>query len=194
MASEPVDQLAADSAAARARLSATFDEIQDRLDPRKIVGDAVGRATDNGRQALASVGETVREHPLALGAGLAAIGLALLARNRLAKATVNLGDDVGSYTDYDDGFGYDNAPLSRLAELDEDEAPPRRPMAARASEAVADNPLTSIIVGLLAGAALAALFPSTEAERRVMGDAGGRLGDAARRAMESLGDSFGKAV
>jgi ElaB/YqjD/DUF883 family membrane-anchored ribosome-binding protein len=187
MASGPVDQLAADSAAARARLSATFDEIQDRLDPRKIVGDAVGKVTGGGRQAVATVGDTVREHPLALGAGIIAVGLALLARNRLAKATVDLGDDLGAYTDYDDGFGYDEAPLTRLADLDEAPAAPGRPIAARASDAVAENPLTSIIVGLVAGAALAALFPSTEAERRVMGDAGSRLGDAARRAVESLG-------
>jgi ElaB/YqjD/DUF883 family membrane-anchored ribosome-binding protein len=183
MASGPVDQLAAESAAARAKLSATFDEIQDRLDPRKIVGDAVGRAAGNGRQAVASLGDTVREHPVALGAGIIAIGLALLARNRLAKATVDLGDDLGAYTDYDDGFGYDDTPLSRLADLDDEPASPRRPLAARAGDTVADNPLTSIIVGLVAGAALAALFPSSEAERRVMGEAGGRLGDAARRAM-----------
>jgi ElaB/YqjD/DUF883 family membrane-anchored ribosome-binding protein len=185
MASGPVDQLAAESAAARAKLSATFDEIQDRLDPRKIVGDAVGKVAGNGRQAVASLGDTVREHPVALGAGIIAIGLALLARNRLAKATVDLGDDLGAYTDYDDGFGYDDTPLSRLADLDDEPASVRRPLAARAGDTVADNPLTSIIVGLVAGAALAALFPSTEAERRVMGEAGGRLGDAARRAMEA---------
>lgn len=194
MASGPVDQLAADSEAARARLSATFDEIQDRLDPRRIVGDVVdnvvGKAAGNGRQALATVSETVREHPLALGAGIIAIGLALLARNRLANATVDLGDDQGAYTDYDDGFGYDDAPLTRLADFDDVEAPPARPITARASEAVAENPLTSIIVGLVAGAALAALFPSSEAERRVMGEAGGRLGDAARRAMDSLGKAI----
>jgi ElaB/YqjD/DUF883 family membrane-anchored ribosome-binding protein len=187
MASGPVDQLAAESAAARAKLSATFDEIQDRLDPRKIVGDAVGRVAGNGRQAVASLGDTVREHPVALGAGIIAIGLALLARNRLAKATVDLGDDLGAYTDYDDGFGYDDTPLSRLADLDDEPEPARRPLAARAGETVADNPLTSVIVGLVAGAALAALFPSTEAERRVMGEAGGRLGDAARRAMAAAG-------
>jgi ElaB/YqjD/DUF883 family membrane-anchored ribosome-binding protein len=185
MASGPVDQLAAESAAARAKLSATFDEIQDRLDPRKIVGDAVGKVAGNGRQAVASLGDTVREHPVALGAGIIAIGLALLARNRLAKATVDLGDDLGAYTDYDDGFGYDDTPLSRLADLDAEPASVRRPLAARAGDTVADNPLTSIIVGLVAGAALAALFPSSEAERRVMGEAGGRLGDAARRAMEA---------
>jgi ElaB/YqjD/DUF883 family membrane-anchored ribosome-binding protein len=184
MASEPIDQLAAESVAARARLSATFDEIQDRLDPRKIVGEAVDKAAGNGRQALATVTETVREHPLALGAGIVAIGLALLARNRLAKATVDLGDDLGAYTDYDDGFGYDDAPLAKLADLD-DKAP-ARPMAARAGETVAENPITSIIVGLVAGAALAALFPSSEAERRVMGETGGRLGDAARRAMNAV--------
>jgi ElaB/YqjD/DUF883 family membrane-anchored ribosome-binding protein len=187
MASEPVDRLAAESAAARARLSATIDEIQDRLDPRRIVGDAVDKVAGNGRQALTSIGDTVREHPVALGAGVIAIGLALLARNRLAHARVDLGDDLGAYTDYDDEFGYDDTGLTRLADLDDEPPPPRRPMTARASETVAENPVTSIIVGLIAGAALAALLPSTEAERRVMRDAGGRLGDAARRAVDAAG-------
>lgn len=187
MAAEPVEQLAEESAAARNRLSATFDEIQDRLDPRRIVADAVGKAADSGRHAISTVSDTAREHPLALGAGIAAVGLALLARNKLSKARVNLGDDLGAYTDYDDGFGYDDAPLSQLAELDHDEDAPASALRTRAGDAVDSNPITAIIVGLVAGAALAALFPSTEAERRTLGETGGRLGDAARRAMDRVG-------
>jgi hypothetical protein len=186
MASQPVDKLAEESAAARAKLAGTFDEIQDRLDPRRIMTDAVEKAAGGGRQAVSSVVDTAREHPLALGAGIAAVGLALLARNKLAKATVNLGDDLDAYTDYDDGFGYDDGPLSRLVDVDDAEEAPARPIRARAGEAVAGSPITSIIVGLIAGAALAALFPSTEAERRALGETGGRLGDAARRALDAV--------
>lgn len=186
MGSEPVERLAAESAEARTRIAATIDEIQDRLDPRRIVGDAVDKAAGNGRQALAAVSGTAREHPLALGAAVVAVGLALLARNRLAKATVDLGDNLADYTDYDDGFGYDAAPLSRLAEVD-DALPGAPPLAARAGARVAENPITAIIVGLLAGAALGALLPATEAERRTLGDVGTRLSAAARRAADDLG-------
>lgn len=186
MASRPVDELVAETTAARVRLSDTFDELQDRLDPRRIVTDAVGKAASGGRQAVTGAVDTAREHPLALGAGIIAIGLALLARNRLSKATVNLGDDLGAYTDYDDGFGYDDTPLTRLADIEDETAAPARPMAARAGEVVAENPLTAIIIGLVAGAALAALFPSTAAERRALGETGGRLSEAARRALDAV--------
>lgn len=186
MASSPVQKLAEESAAARTRFSDTFDEIQSRLDPRRIVTDAVDKATGSGRQAVANVTDTVREHPLALGAGIAAVGLALLARNKLSKARVNLGDDLGAYTDYDDGFGYDDGPLSHLADAEPDADAQARPMRARAGETVVENPITSVLVGLIAGAALAALFPSTEAERQFLGETGGRLSDAARRALEKV--------
>ena len=62
--------------------------------------------TESSAQFAVTARDTARAHPLALGAAAAAVGLALLARNRLAKARVDLGDDLGNYTDYDDGFGF----------------------------------------------------------------------------------------
>ncbi|MBC7520427.1 MAG: DUF3618 domain-containing protein [Sandarakinorhabdus sp.] len=185
MASESVERLAAESADARTRISATIDEIQDRVDPRRIVNDVTQKAIGNGRQAVSAVTETAREHPLAIGLGVAAIGLALLARNRLARATVNLGDQLGDYTDYDDGFGYDETPAAVAAEAARQ--PEKRSLVAGAGGSVAANPIVSIITGLAAGAILGALFPATEAERALMGSAGDRLGDAARRAVEGIG-------
>jgi ElaB/YqjD/DUF883 family membrane-anchored ribosome-binding protein len=206
MGSEPVERLAAESEEARARIASTIDDIQDRLDPKRMVNDAVDRFTGNSLQVLGVARDAVRAHPVAIGAAAAAIGLALLARNRLAKATVNLGDNLGDYTDYDDGFGFAEVPTSRSDGGYDDEEPTvrtPRAMAARASERAGDtvdsNPIVSIILGLAAGAALGALFPATEAERRVLGDAGGKLGAAARAAgrraadeLDSAGLSVGK--
>lgn len=184
MGSEPVERLAAESAQARSRIAATIDEIQDRVDPRRIATEAASKAAASSRQAIGAVAETARAHPLAIGAGIAAIGLALLARNRLSKAKVNLGDDLGTYTDYDDGYGYDEAAVA----VDDDEpVAAKRSIIANAGETVEANPMVSIIVGLAAGALLGALFPATEAERKLMGEAGDRLGDAARRAVDGIG-------
>lgn len=185
MASESVERLATESADARTRIAATIDEIQDRVDPRRIVNDVTQKAIGNGRQAVSAAAETAREHPLAIGLGVAAIGLTLLARNRLARATVNLGDEPGVYTDYDDGFGYDETPVAAPAETAG--AQGRRSVVAGAGDSVAGNPIVSIIAGLAAGAVLGALFPATEAERALMGSAGDRLGDAARRAVDGIG-------
>jgi hypothetical protein len=56
------------------------------------------------------------------------------------------------------------------------------------------NPLVSILIGLAAGAALGAIFPATETERRVLGDAGSRIGDAARAAARRAVDDIGTAT
>lgn len=187
MGSEPVERLAAESVEARNRIAATIDEIQDRIDPRRIVNEAASKAVVGSRQAVSVVAETARAHPLAIGAGIVAIGLALLARDRLSKATVNLGDDLAAYTDYDDGYGYDEA--AYVATNDDDDTPPvrKRGIIAKSSDTVEANPIVAIIVGLAAGAAFGALFPTTEAERKLMGEAGDRLGDAARRAVDGIG-------
>lgn len=181
MAAESVERLASESAEARTRIAATIDEIQDRLDPRRVVSEVMERASDNGRMALASATGAAKEHPLAIGAAIAAVGLALLARNRLSKATINLGDGMNDYTDYDDGFGY-----AEDVSDDDPAAPVKRPILARAGDGVDANPIVAIIIGLAAGAALGALFPTTDAERRAMGSAGSKLGDAARRAMDAF--------
>jgi ElaB/YqjD/DUF883 family membrane-anchored ribosome-binding protein len=183
MASEPVQRIAAEAEDARANIAITLDAIQDRLDPRRIVSDAVERATDTGRQLATQASDALRAHPLALGAAVAAVGVALLARNRLANATVNLGDDLGGYTDYDDGFGFGETKARATGDAEDDDRrlglASRVPeIAARASDGVAANPLVSIVVGLAAGAALGALFPTSEAERRTLGDVGDRIAKA----------------
>jgi uncharacterized membrane protein YgcG len=51
---------------------------------------------------------------------------------------------------------------------------------------VRHQPWTVALAGALAGAALAAIFPSTRLERRALGDIGGRLRDATETAGERL--------
>ncbi len=194
MASEPVAVLAADAELARTRMGNTIDAIQDRLNPRRIVGEAVERVQGGGVALATQARTTLKAHPLAVGAAVAAIGLALLARSKLANAKINLGDNFSSYTDYDDDYGNEAAPRGGYAdEQDDDGVDPvdpglaasrrrARDLAAETRDSVSANPLVSIGVGLLAGALLGAIFPSTDAERDLLGDQGQKLGAAARAA------------
>ncbi|KPF61771.1 hypothetical protein IP88_15525, partial [alpha proteobacterium AAP81b] len=170
MASQPVETIEAEAEDARGRVAATIDALQDRLDPRRIVTDAVGRVQDGTRQFAARAGDTAKAHPIAIGAAVAAVGLALFTRHRLANATVNLGDDLAAYTDYDDGFGFPDA--GDIADAAPPVAERVQAAAARVEASVEANPLVSILLGVVAGAALGALLPSSEAERRALGDTG----------------------
>jgi hypothetical protein len=58
---------------------------------------------------------------------------------------------------------------------------------------VRDQPLAVALAGLAAGAAVAAAFPTTDIERRTLGEAGERLTDIANRAGEQLKDGTSKA-
>ena len=168
---------------ARQRLSGTLDEIEARLNPRRLMADGLGRvAASSGHLAAAA-----RAHPLALAAAAVAVGLTLFTSRRLSKARVDMGDELGDYTDYDDGFGFaDTAP--------ESPSEPRRRAEAEPEAEAPSNPLVSILIGLAAGAALGAIFPATETERQVLGDAGSRLGDAARAAARRAVGDIGAAT
>jgi hypothetical protein len=52
-----------------------------------------------------------------------------------------------------------------------------------------DQPLAIAVMGLVAGAAVAAAFPSTEVERRALGPTGERLRDATGKVTERLKDA-----
>ena len=186
----PVDE-------ARQRVDATIDEIQELLNPRRIIAESFDRFVAGSGELATSARDAARAHPLAIGAAAVAVGLALFARRRLSKARVNLGDDQADYTDYDDGFGFAEMDEAESANLPHAKAAaplapkPQRGSAATPAEDAFANPMVSILIGLLAGAALGAVFPTSEAERRVLGDTGMRLGDAtrtaARRAAADLG-------
>lgn len=176
---------------ARQRLTSTLDEIEARLNPRRIMADGLERVATSSGQVAAAARDAARAHPLALGAAAVAVGLALFTRRRLSRARVDMGDELGDYTDYDDGFGFSEAAAT---------APPQRlaatfdpPRAAAEPEAMG-NPLVSILIGLAAGAALGAIFPTSETERRMIGDAGSRISDAARSAARRTVADMGSAA
>jgi ElaB/YqjD/DUF883 family membrane-anchored ribosome-binding protein len=166
-----------------------MDDIQNRLDPRRILEDTVSRVQTSSKALAVQATDVAKAHPLAIGAAVAALGLALLARNKLANAKVNLGDGTADYTDYDDG--YEDPTLYETA------APRMQALASDTREVVEANPGVAIVVGLIAGAALGALLPVSETERRTLGETGNRLGAAARaaarRASEEL-DAAGLSV
>ena len=172
---------------ARQRLSSTLDEIEERLSPRRIMADGLERVAASSSHLAAAARDTARAHPLALAAAAVAVGLALFTSRRLSKARVDMGDDLGDYTDYDDGFGFAEAAAAPAS-------PPRRPAEAEPEAEATNNPMVSILIGLAAGAALGALFPATETERQVLGDASNRLGDAARAAARRAVDDIGAAT
>lgn len=182
MASNPVEQAATAADDARTRVSATMDDIQNRLDPRRILEDTVARVQTGSKALAVQAGDVAKAHPLAIGAAVAALGLALFARNRLANATVNLGDGTEDYTDYDDDYS-DPAPSDMGA-------PRLQALAGDTREAVETNPGVAIVVGLIAGAALGALLPTSETERRTLGETGNRLGAAARAAARRAADEL----
>ncbi len=163
MAADMVFVYASEADKARDRIAATIDELQDRLSPRRIVGDAVGRVQIQGTEMLGQVRDAVKGHPLAIVAVGAAVGLALLGRSKLVHAKVNLGDDFDTYTDYDDGYASDAAPQT----LTRPSSPQTQPRASR-SDRIAANPLVSIMAGLAAGAVIGALIPATDGESKLL--------------------------
>lgn len=136
MTAEPVARLAAEASAASQKLGQTLSDVRARTNPDALLDEAYDMASEQARKLVSKTRDTVTAHPIAIGAAVAAIGLALLARNTLANATVDLGDGSADYTDYDDSY----------------EAP--TPVEAAAD---AQNPLVSAIIGLAMGA-LISLF------------------------------------
>ncbi|TFU06565.1 DUF3618 domain-containing protein [Polymorphobacter arshaanensis] len=169
-----VESYAADVEATRARIAATIDTLQDRLQPRVLATQAVESLAQTALTAFAGSGtamlaltrKLLRDHPVATAAAGLGIGVALIARNRLSHAEVNVGDDYEPYSDFDD------EPALRLVDNVQTEA----------SGAVEENPLAAVLAGLAAGALLGALFPETRAENKLIGRHSDKVSTAARAA------------
>jgi hypothetical protein len=149
------------------------------------MSDAVSRVQNSSKAFAHQAGDAAKSHPLAIGAAVVALGLALLARNRISGATVNLGDGTADYTDYDDGYGDDG--------FSEPASPRNRALATDVHDGVVANPGVSILMGLMAGAALGALLPVSDTERRTLGETSGRIGAAARAAVRRATEELDEA-
>lgn len=173
--------------ATRDRIAATMEDLQTRLSPRNIMNNAVDQITTSSSNALDSLKSALGAHPLALGAAGLALGISLLARSKIQGASIEYGDSYAAYPDYDDGYaanlsdgeGDVHGVGSRVGQ-----------MGSRASDAVDDNPLAVVIVGIATGALLGAIIPVSETENRVMGRARDRLAAAGRAAADAARDQL----
>jgi hypothetical protein len=120
------------------------------------VDNALGVVKSRGTALARDAGSAVKAHPLVTVAALAAVGLAVYAGSRIANAELDIDHDLDGYTDYED-----EALLAA--------ASPSGTLVDDARSAVEDNPVISILAGLAAGAALAMLFPTSNAEKRSLG-------------------------
>ena len=163
-----IEDLARAADDAGARLAEDVQDFSERMTPRRMMDDALSAAKTRGSELARDASGMVKAHPVVVGAAVAAVGLALYAGNRISRAELDLDNDLAGYTDYDDPFygATDGtaAAVNKAAET-----------AGDARELVSDNPVLAILAGLAAGAAMAMLFPSSDSERRSIGELGKRL-------------------
>ncbi len=158
MSAESVSRLEADATAKKQQLGNTVAELKARANPEALMSDAMDTASVHGQRLLSKTRDTVSAHPLAIGAAVAALGLALLTRSTLANATVDLGDGSSAYTDYDDS--YDSQPTTATFAAAEQ---PSSPITLASLEhAISGNPVLSVVLGLAAGALLSAFTPQSK--------------------------------
>jgi hypothetical protein len=170
---------AQDVEATRARVLATIDDLQARLAPRALVGNAVEGAMSaligSGGTMLLLARRLMRDHPVVTAAAGVAIGLSLVGRRKLSKVKVDLGEEPESYSDFDDGYA---ANITAFESHNDTSV----------SAMVAENPLAAVFAGLAAGALFGALFPGTRSENQLIGAYRDRILAAARAATHRSDD------
>lgn len=162
MTEATIEDLARAADDAGARLADGVNDMVETLAPRRLVDEAVAAVKTRGATLARDAGEVVKAHPVATGAAVAAVGLALYAGSRIARAELDIDRDLDGYTDYDDeAEALATAPAVSVAE--------------DARSLVKENPVVAILAGVAAGAALAMLFPTSNAERRSLGGLARRI-------------------
>ncbi len=177
----------AEAAATRDRIAGTIEELQARLSPKALVDSAIGSLGSAGTQAVASMRGAASGHPVVLGAAGLAVGIALLARSRIARSKVEYGDSYAAYADYDDGYA------ANLADGDAATGRTRAHLDAiqhQAHATVDDNPLAVLAVGLATGALVGAVVPVSDVEDTLFGEVHARLAAAADAALASARGEF----
>ncbi len=147
-----IEDLARAADDAGAALADEINDLGERLAPRQLVDDALETVKTRGLDLAREAGSTIKAHPIATGAAIAAVGLALYAGSRIANAELDIDRDLEGFTDYED------AALVQASGGGVD-----------ARELVKENPVVAILAGVAAGAALALLFPTSTAEKRSLG-------------------------
>jgi hypothetical protein len=130
----------------------------------------------SGREARGrTVGERLSETAQSAGEYVSDIG------ESVAETASSYASSVSSYAD---GVAERSGRLARQAQSSVRDT---------ISRVVQEQPLTVALVGVAAGAAVAAAFPTTDLESQTLGATGERLRDAAGRAGEQLKDAATKA-
>ena len=176
-----------EAAETRDRIADTIDELQARLSPKALVDNALGSLGTAGSSAVDTIRGAASGHPLALGAAGLAIGIALLARSRVQRATVEYGDSYAAYADYDDGYA------ANLADATPGVSRTRKHLDAFQHEAhatVDDNPFAVVAVGLATGVLLGAVIPVSDVEHHLFGEVRGRVAAAGDAAVAAVRHEF----
>jgi hypothetical protein len=179
--------LEAEAAETRDRIADTIDRLQARLSPKALVDNALDSLSAVGSNAVASMRGAAAGHPVLVGIAGLTVGVGLLARSRLQKATVEYGDSYAAYADYDDGYA------ASLADAEPAVGATRAHLDAihhQAHATVDDNPLGVLAVGLATGALIGAVVPLSPVEADVFGEVRARLGAAADAAVATAKTEF----
>jgi hypothetical protein len=160
----------------RAKLGLTLDALEHQLAPRQLIGKGVDMITQSikGNEAVwIDVGETVRANPIPLA--LIGVGVAWLLATNLGIAGGSAEGDAASGTGAARSVRKAaGAALERAGEYAE-YAKPATEQARHAGQSlrpsVERHPLLVGLAGLICGAAIAALLPSSKRERDWVGAA-----------------------
>jgi len=135
---------------------------------------------DREESRLHDVADAVRES--VSGAAEAAAEYAAEVGERVYETAATYASTAGEYAEEGSRFVRDQA--SRLAERAH----------STTDIVLREQPLAVAVLGLAAGAALAAILPPSETERRTFAPARGKLADAADRAADSLREAADEAA
>ncbi len=200
MADGKIDPYANDAERSRERLSSTFEDLQDRLSPRRVLGDAAEAVQDRG----AALARAAGDHKLALGLIGGAVGLLLLARrgaSALDSAPPREGEEPGALRRGLDSVRAAGASVTETAAETWQTARDRTADLATSAKIKANeatqfanenfntNPLLGAVLGLAAGALAGSLLPRTEAEDTLVGEHRDRFTDAAKGAIKAAVDA-----
>jgi ElaB/YqjD/DUF883 family membrane-anchored ribosome-binding protein len=162
--------------------------------PAGEASSQVRRASASAREGLSRVTDAASDTAESAGdyASQVKDRLTEKASDYASQVKDRIADTASSYADSAMGFADDarRAVTERSARLTRQT---QATLQSSMQRVLREQPLAVAVAGLAAGAAVAALFPSTEIENRALGGAHEKLKEAAERAGEKVRDAAGKA-
>ncbi len=148
----------------RARLAATLDQLRDNLKPQHIADELLGNARDGASSVLKSLGETATENPVPALLISAACMMFFSSGKVFGKTASSYGDEsVPGLDGHAAGVAARNRPAPK------GDAAAASDLVEKSRWAVlGEQPLVTAVVGVVIGAAIAALLPRTEGEVDMM--------------------------